>query len=249
MIRKVLPVAFVLFVGCDAGDEARGSAEREAPRAASASASASDVDASEPASSPDRERLPKIIAFGDSLTAGFGIGLDEAYPAVLQEIVDREGYAYEVVNAGVSGETSAGGARRVDWVLDGREVEAIIVALGGNDALRGLPPPEMKKNLAQIIEAAKTRGVTVLLAGFEAPPEARDRYVREFVAVYPELAQEHDVALLPFILEGIAGKSGLNQGDGKHPNAAGAKVLAENVWSHLKPLLPPPDGSSTASTP
>lgn len=243
MIRKTLPVALALFVGCDVAEDA---ASR--PQGGEASPLATpNLSESAPAPAPHQD-LPKIVAFGDSLTAGYGIGLDEAYPAVLQEILEREGYAYEVVNAGVSGETSAGGVRRLDWVLEGRDVRALVLALGGNDALRGLPPSEMKKNLARIIEALKARGITVLLAGFEAPPDARDRYLRELVAVYPELAEEHDVALLPFILDGIAGKSELNQDDGKHPNAAGARVLAENVWSHLKPLLPPPD-SSTASAP
>ncbi|HSF14167.1 MAG TPA: arylesterase [Vicinamibacteria bacterium] len=185
----------------------------------------------------ERSDQRKIIAFGDSLTAGFGIGLDEAYPAVLQEMIDREGYPYEVINAGVSGETSAGGVRRLSWVLDQPDVEAIILALGGNDGLRGLPPREMKKNLATMVEEAKSRDITVLLAGFQAPPDARDRYVRDFVAVFPEVAQEHDVTLMPSLLQGVIGVPSLNQPDGKHPNAKGARVVAENVWSYLKPLL------------
>lgn len=186
---------------------------------------------------PDRSAQKKIIAFGDSLTAGFGIGLDEAYPAVLQELVDAAGYPYEVVNAGVSGETSAGGLRRLEWALEDREVEVLILALGGNDGLRGLPPSEMKKNLAGIIEGAQARGVKVLLAGFTAPPEHRDRYIEEFVSVYPDLAEEYGVTLLPFLLEGVAGNRELNQSDGTHPNAAGARIVAENVWEYLEPML------------
>ena len=195
---------------------------------------------------PDRSAQPKIVAFGDSLTAGLGIGLDEAYPAVLQKLLDDKGYPYEVVNAGVSGDTSAGGIRRLEWVLDGREVEILILALAANDGLRGLSPGEMKKNLADIIERARSRGIRVLLAGFEAPPDARDVYLKEFVAVFPELAQEHEVALLPSFLAGIAGVKELNQEDGKHPNVEGARLLAENVFRAIEPLL---SRSSAASAP
>ena len=226
MFCRVGPWTFALLValGCEGVEE-------ENPPAMSASA-------------PDRSALPKIVAFGDSLTAGFGIGLDEAYPAVLQELLDDEGYGYEVVNAGVSGDTSAGGVRRLDWVLDGRDVEVLILALGANDGLRGLPPAEMKKNLADIIERAKARGIGVLLAGFEAPPDSRDRYLQEFVSVFPELAREHELALLPSLLQDVAGVSELSQEDGKHPNVKGARVLAENVFRALEPLLSRPGVSS-----
>ena len=226
MFCRVGPWSFALLValGCEGVEE-------ENPPAMSASA-------------PDRSALPKIVAFGDSLTAGFGIGLDEAYPAVLQDLLDDEGYAYEVVNAGVSGDTSAGGVRRLDWVLDGRDVEVLILALGANDGLRGLPPAEMKKNLADIIGRAKSRGVGVLLAGFEAPPDFQDRYLQEFVSVFPELAREHALALLPSFLQNVAGVSELSQEDGKHPNVKGARVLAENVFRALEPLLSRPGVSS-----
>jgi acyl-CoA thioesterase-1 len=187
--------------------------------------------------SPDRSVEPKIVALGDSLTAGFGIGLDEAYPAVLQKLLDERGYDYEVVNAGVSGDTTAGGVRRLDWVLEGRNVAVLILALGANDGLRGLSPSQMKRNLADVIERAKARGIQVLLAGFEAPRGSKDLYVREFVSAFPELALEHRVALLPSFLEGVAGVAELNQDDGKHPNARGARVLAENVFDALEPLL------------
>jgi acyl-CoA thioesterase-1 len=224
-----MPWTFALLValGCE------GVEEEKAPAVPAVNASA-----------PDRSALPKIVAFGDSVTAGFGIGLDEAYPAVLQELLDREGYGYEVVNAGASRDTSAGGVRRLDWVLDGRDVEVLILALGANDGLRGLPPSEMKKNLADIIERAKARGIGVLLAGFEAPPDSRDRYLQEFVSVFPELAREHEVTLLPSFLQNVAGVSELNQEDGKHPNVKGARVLAENVFRALEPLLSRPGVSS-----
>lgn len=228
MLDRTLPLAFALSLalGCDAVEEAPASDAR--------------------APLPDRSAQPKIVALGDSLTAGLGIGLDEAYPAVLQKLLDDGGYRYEVVNAGVSGDTSAGGIRRLDWVLEGRDVEILILALGANDGLRGLSPGEMKKNLAEIIEGAKSRGIRVLLAGFEAPPDARDVYLQEFVAVFPELAREQEVVLLSSFLAGIAGVTELNQEDGKHPNVEGARVLAENVFRAIEPLL---SRSSTASAP
>jgi acyl-CoA thioesterase-1 len=206
-----------------------------------------DVEESHAAVPPlDRTAQSSIVAFGDSLTSGYGIALDEAYPAALQEILVRNGYAYEVVNAGVAGDTTAGGVRRLDWVLEGRRVDFLIVALGANDGLRGLPPSEMKKNLASIIESAKSRGIEVLLTGFTAPPDQKDQYLREFVSVYPDLAEEQGVALMPSLLEGVAGQSALNQADGKHPNAEGARIIAENVFRHLRPLLPAPTSAAAA---
>jgi acyl-CoA thioesterase-1 len=144
------------------------------------------------------------------------------------------------VNAGVSGDTSAGGVRRLDWVLEGRKVELLILALGANDGLRGLPSTELKKNLADIITRAKSRGIRVVLVGFEAPPDARDEYVEEFLAVFPELAEEQEVPLVPSFLANVAGIAELNQEDGRHPNAAGARILAENVFRVLEPLLSRP---------
>lgn len=190
---------------------------------------------------PDRSGQQKIIAFGDSLTAGLGIGRDEAYPALLQELIDAEGYPYEVINAGVSGETSAGGVRRLEWVLEDRDAAMLILELGANDGLRGLPPDEMKKNLATIIDLAAEREIPVLLAGLSVGDEHSNQYVQRFVGVYQELADEHEVAFMPHFLEGVAGVEALNQPDGKHPNAAGARVVAENVWKYLKPALSPAD--------
>ncbi len=179
---------------------------------------------------------PKIVALGDSLTAGFGLHLDEAYPAVLQERLDERGYPFEVVNAGVSGDTTAGGLRRLDWVLEG-DVRVLIIALGGNDGLRGLPVAEMKRNLATMIERAQSRGVAVLLAGMEAPPNLGTSYTAEFRQVFSELEEEYDVAVLSFLLQDIAGHRTLNQPDGIHPNSKGARVIADNVWTILEPML------------
>lgn len=202
------------------------------------------VEEEHPASTPapvtpavDRSEQRKVVAFGDSLTAGFGIGRDEAYPAALQALVDRDGYPYEVINAGVSGETSAGGVRRLAWTLDDRDVAVVILELGGNDGLRGLPPQEMKKNLNAIIDGAEQRDIPVLLAGLSAGDDPKDPYIRDFVEVYREVAAEREVVFLPNFLEGVAGREELNQRDGKHPNPAGAQRVAANVWEVLKPML------------
>jgi acyl-CoA thioesterase I len=179
---------------------------------------------------------PRIVALGDSLTAGLGVRPEEAYPALLQQRVDTAGLNYEVVNAGVSGDTSAGGLRRLDWALEG-DVRALILALGANDGLRGLPPAQLRRNLAQMIEAAQARGITVVLAGMEAPPNFGRGYTVEFHAIFPELAQQYRIALVPFLLEGVAGLGAMNQSDGIHPNAEGATVVADNVWAVLRPVL------------
>ena len=193
---------------------------------------------------PDRNAQQKIIAFGDSLTAGFGIPQDEAYPAALQAILDAEGYPYEVINAGVSGETSAGGVRRLDWVLEERDVAVFILELGANDGLRGLRPSEMKKNLNTIIDAAESRRIPVLLAGLSLGDEHANRYVRDFVEAFEDVAAERDVTFMPHFLDNVAGVAELNQADGKHPNVAGARIVAENVWEYLKPMLTPASASS-----
>jgi acyl-CoA thioesterase-1 len=154
---------------------------------------------------------------------------------LLQERVDAAGLDFEVVNAGVSGDTSAGGLARLDWAIDG-DVRILIVALGGNDGLRGLPAEELQTNLSQIIERAQARGITVLLAGMEAPPNYGRDYIVSFHKVYPALAARYSVALVPFLLQGVAGEETLNQRDGIHPTAAGARIVADNVWAILKPI-------------
>jgi acyl-CoA thioesterase I len=186
------------------------------------------------ASTPTAAR-PRVAVLGDSLTAGLGVAKAASYPALLQERVDAAGLDFEVVNAGVSGDTSAGGLARLDWALDG-DVRILIVALGGNDGLRGLPPEELQGNLAQIIERAQARGITVILAGMEAPPNYGRDYIVSFHKVYPALAAKYRVALVPFLLQGVAGDERLNQRDGIHPTAAGARIVADNVWAVLKPI-------------
>jgi acyl-CoA thioesterase I len=181
------------------------------------------------------EDLPAIVAFGDSLTAGYGLSEEQSYTTLLQRKLDEKNYRYRVINAGVSGDTSAGGARRIDWALQGN-VKFLILELGGNDALRGQPVTEMKKNLAQIIERAQSRDVTVILAGMEAPPNLGEEYTRAYRQVFRDLAKQYKVALIPFVLEGVGGRAEFNQPDGIHPNAEGEKIMTENVWQVLEPL-------------
>jgi len=181
-------------------------------------------------------KRPRIVALGDSLTAGLGLDATSAYPALLQARLTAEGFEYDVVNAGVSGDTSAGGLSRLDWALDG-DVRVLIVALGGNDALRALPPEELKQNLAAIIEKAQARHIAVVLAGMEAPPNFGRDYVVRFHRVYPDLASQYHLAFVPFLLQGVAGSETLNQRDGIHPTAEGAKIVADNLWTALRPIV------------
>jgi acyl-CoA thioesterase I len=180
--------------------------------------------------------LPKIVAFGDSLTAGLGLTAAESYPYILQRRLEADGFKYEVVNAGVSGDTSAGGLRRIDWALEG-DVRFLILELGANDILRGQPVTEMKKNLGEIIVRAKERGAQVLLAGMYAPTNAGADYQREIHEAFQSLAREHQVTLIPFFLDRVGGVESLNQADGIHPNAEGTKIIAETVYQALRPLL------------
>jgi acyl-CoA thioesterase-1 len=161
---------------------------------------------------------------------------DQSYPALIGRKLKMSGLAYAIVNAGVSGDTSAAGLRRIDWSLDG-DVRLLVVALGGNDGLRGLPPAELKKNLAAVLDRARARQVPVVLAGMEAPPNNGPDYTRAFRDVYSELAAEHKVRFIPFLLQGVAGDPALNQPDGIHPNSRGSEIVAELVWKELEPAL------------
>ena len=222
-----LAIAYVTLavVACGQPDGPR-------PDAATASAAAGDAAASVAAERP----RPRIVFLGDSLTAGLGLPREQAVPSLIQRRLDAEGYAYEVVNAGVSGDTSAGGLRRLDWALEG-DVDILVVELGANDGLRGLPAAQMKENLDAIITRAKARGITVILTGMEAPPNYGPVYTAEFRRVFRELADDHDVAFIPFFLEGVAGIAALNGPDGIHPNAEGAKVIEQTIWRTLEPAL------------
>ena len=173
---------------------------------------------------------------GDSLTAGLGLLDNQAFPQRLQEKIDAGGYRFQVVNAGVSGDTSAGGLRRLDWALEG-DVKVLVVALGANDGLRGLSVADMKTNLTRIIERARARNIAVILAGMEAPPNYGAEYATAFRKAYQDLAREHRVVFIPFLLDKVAGRAELNLSDGIHPNSEGAAVVSNTVWSALRPVL------------
>jgi acyl-CoA thioesterase-1 len=223
----LLLAALLLVLG--AGCERRAPPAREgAPQAASQSLSWPAPTEENPA--------PVILMLGDSLTAGFGLPSELAYPALVQERLEARGYPHRVVNAGVSGDTSAGGLSRLDWLLRQR-VDILLLALGANDGLRGQDPDAMRANLAAVIERAQARGIRVVLAGMQMPANYGLDYTRRFSGVYPELARRYDVLLIPFLLDGVAMNGNLNQADGIHPNAEGARVLADTVWKALEPLL------------
>ncbi len=179
----------------------------------------------------------KVVALGDSITAGLGVFQIEAYPGLLQAKLDAEGYNWEVVNAGESGDTSATALRRVDWVLD-PNVKILIVAVGGNDALRGISAKSMHDNIAGIIDKASAKGVDVLLAGMEAPPNLGADYATAFRSVFSALKNEYPgIRLMPFLLDGVAGDPNLNQADGIHPTKAGQQIIADHLYEFLKPMV------------
>lgn len=188
---------------------------------------------------PAEGAAPTIVFLGTSLTAGLGLDPDSAYPALLQRRIDSAGLGFRVVNAGQSGESSAGALTRIDWILRQRPA-VLVIETGANDGLRGQEPDSTRANIQAIIDRtrAQSPGTKVVLAPMEAMPNLGQRYVRRFRAIYPELAAaNNDVTLLPFILDGVGGVDSLNQQDGIHPNEAGARVVAANVWRGLEPVL------------
>jgi acyl-CoA thioesterase-1 len=235
ILRFLLAVAPLLAVACGS---------MEAPHADSGAAVRRDGSAAARAQPPEPSAAPRRIVFlGDSLTAGLGLPREQSVPSLIQDRLAAEGYSYEVINAGVSGDTSAGGLSRLDWSLDG-DVELLVIELGANDGLRGLPVPQMKRNLEDIIQRAKARGITVILTGMEAPPNYGPLYTADFRKTFRDLADDHDVTFVPFYLAGVAGNPSLNQGDGIHPNAEGSRIIAGMIWQTLEPLL---SGTRTAA--
>jgi acyl-CoA thioesterase-1 len=224
-IHLLIGVLILVAAACGQPDR-----ERPAPARVDTTSSTPSA-AAQPAVAP-----PRIVFLGDSLTAGYGLTRGEEVPALIQARLTANGYRYEVVNAGVSGDTSAGGLSRLDWSLEGN-VAALVVELGGNDGLRGLPVSQLKQNLTEIITRARQRGIKVILTGMEAPPNYGPLYTAEFRQVFREVAKEHDVVFMPFYLEGVAGDPSLNLSDGIHPNAAGSRVIEERLWRVLEPLL------------
>jgi acyl-CoA thioesterase-1 len=182
---------------------------------------------------------PKVILFfGDSLTAGYGLSPEEAFPALSEKELIKNGKNVKVVNAGLSGETSAGGLSRIDWVLR-QPIDVFVLELGANDGLRGLPVDQTKKNLQAIIDKVKAKNpnVKIVVMGMMVPPNMGNAYTTQFTAIFPEIAKKNKAVLMPFLLEGVAGNEKLNQADGIHPNIEGHKIVANNVTKVLSPLL------------
>jgi acyl-CoA thioesterase-1 len=184
------------------------------------------------------DSTPVVLFFGTSLTAGLGLDPEEAYPALIQRKIDSAGLEYRVVNGGVSGETSAAGLRRIDWLLQ-QPVAVLVLELGANDALRGQDLAAARDNLQAIIDRTRARypDVRIVVAGMEAPPNLGGRYTREFRELFVDLARDNGATLIPFLLDGVGGVAELNQPDGIHPTAEGAGVIADNVWRVLAPVL------------
>lgn len=248
MPRPVVVLALLLLVvtvgGCsDTPSQGAASSDRPAPLGA-APAPASSAGAGSADARPDVVAARRIVFLGDSLTAGLGLPIAQAYPSLIGARLDARGTGWSVVNAGVSGDTSAGGLRRLEWSLDGGAA-VLVVALGGNDALRGLPPDDLARNLDAIVAKAKDLGVRVIIAGMEAPPNNGPEYTARFRQAYADVASRHGVTLLPFLLDGVAGVAALNQADGIHPNQVGAARVADTVWRVLDPIVRALEGSTT----
>jgi acyl-CoA thioesterase-1 len=224
----------VLAIACGGSGAARDTTSSTKP--AGRPESPAPVADSVPAASLDDRHT--ILFLGTSLTAGLGLDPDSAYPQLIQRKIDASRLPYQVVNAGVSGETSAGLLRRLDWVLR-RPADVIVVETGANDGLRGLPVTATRATIADVLSRIRRErpNAAVALIQMEAPPNLGQEYTSAFHAMFAELAREHGATLLPFLLTGVAGESRLNQGDGIHPNNAGERIVAENVWRALMPLL------------
>ena len=188
---------------------------------------------------PHREDRPRIVAFGNSLTAGLGVPREQTYPALLQQRLEATGYDYRVINAGVSGDTTAGGLRRVPWILKNLPA-LVILELGANDGLRGLSLEQTKANLEAIIRRLREAHVTIVLAGMKLPPNYGDDYTRGFEALYADLARRYNLALIPFFLDGVAADAALNQSDGIHPTGEGYRKIVDTVFKTIEPLLSMP---------
>ena len=222
MARKILLVTALLVTGV----HCRSESERAV------------ADQPETAGPGSREERPVILFLGTSITAGLGLDVEQAFPSLIQAAIDSVGFAFRVVNAGESGGTSAGGARRIAWLLR-QPVSVLVLELGANDGLRGRDVRAMKSNLQLIIDETKAKhpGARIVVAGMEAPPNMGVSYTTEFRQAFADLARENDALLIPFLLDGVAGIRELNQADGIHPTAQGHRVIAKNVWDVLGPLL------------
>ncbi|MCC3152316.1 arylesterase [Hymenobacter sp. BT770] len=232
VVRSSLVAVFALLLSACNSDPATETV-RTAP-AAPAVRSANP----KPAASTGKKRL---LFFGNSLTAGYGVEPEQAFPALVGQKIDSLGLNYAVINAGLSGETTAGGRSRVSWVLR-QPVDVFVLELGGNDGLRGIPLTDTRRNLQAIIDTVRRRspGAQIVLAGMQIPPNLGQTYSNDFKALYQEIAEKNQLVLIPFLLEGVGGNRRLNQADGIHPTPAGHRIVARTVWHTLQPLLEVP---------
>ncbi|HET6681372.1 MAG TPA: arylesterase [Gemmatimonadaceae bacterium] len=245
-VRGWIPAAAMLLAaGCGGAGDSASSGDRAGPGSATdttmaGAARGSDAGSASARDSVSRARGPRVLFVGTSLTAGLGLATEDAYPALLARRADSLGLDFEFVNAGLSGETSAGALRRIDWLLQqGKPAEVVVIETGANDGLRGLDVDSTRANLRRVVRKVKAAlpSVRVLLAQMEAPPNLGPKYTEAFHAMYGDVAREEGVTLMPFLLEGVAGVDSLNQGDGIHPNEAGERIVADNVWRLLEPML------------
>lgn len=229
--NKVIAIACLSMVSLAACNQVDSTSKNE-------SASKTETAGNTEPSKENSSETQTILFFGNSLTAGYGLEPDQAFPALIQQRIDSLNLPYKVVNAGVSGETTAGGKSRIDWLLK-QPVGVFILELGANDGLRGIDLSESYENLKSIIEKvrAKNPDVKIVLAGMQIPPSMGQKYTSEFKEMYTRIAQEENVLLIPFLLEGVAGDPELNQADGIHPTVEGQKILADNVWEILQSVL------------
>lgn len=219
---------FVVLMSCN------GKAETKTPNS-------KNTDSKEVVNDKSKQSNKKIVFFGDSLTAGYGLDdTNDAFPGLIQEMIDSLNLSYTVVNSGVSGETTAGGRGRINWVLN-QEPSIFVLELGANDGLRGVPLSATKENLQFIIDAVREKypKTEIVLAGMQIPPNMGQTYTQEFQSIFPDLAKKNSLPLIPFLLENVGGIAELNQDDGIHPTEEGHKIVAKNVWSVLQPLLQP----------
>jgi acyl-CoA thioesterase-1 len=234
MWRKLATLVLTLVIpglaGCDTGTAEEARVEQRQPAPAPAAPAAA---------RPAATEGPLVIFLGDSLTAGLGLEADQAYPAVLDRRLDAEGTPVRVLNAGVSGDTTAGGLARLGWLLR-QKPDVLVVGLGANDALRGLDLGEVEKNLREIVRRGKASGVRVLLLGMMIPPNYGPDYTERFRAIYPRIAKDMDVPIVPFLLDKVGGVADLNQADGVHPTAKGQEMVADNVEPYLVKMLAAP---------
>lgn len=197
------------------------------------------VSATDSSQAQDNKQDKVILFFGNSLTAGYGLDPSESFPTLIQKRLDSLGYNYKVINAGLSGETTASGNNRIDWVIERQPVDIFVLELGANDGLRGIDPKETRKNLEEIIDKVRNTypEAEIILAGMMIPPSMGQEYSATFRQIYPEIAQKKNVKLIPFLLENVAGETELNQADGIHPTIEGQKIVADNVWEVLKEVV------------